>query len=167
MFKNSWLTFHFSLALIVRIIFTLVGIYLDSKATLLNDNGIIPPKYTDVDYQVFTDAANHVYNGQSPYERDTYRYTPILAILLLPNIFLTNTFGKFLFVIFDLLCGYLIYRINSINGHSTDLKSILFWFYNPITIAISSRGNAESVMACLVLAFIYFLRSDQFAIAGT
>ena len=166
MFKNPWLAFHFILALTIRLIFTSIGIYLDSQATRLNNNGIIPPKYTDIDYQVFTDAANHIYNGQSPYERDTYRYTPFLAIILQPNIFLTNSFGKFLFVTFDLLCGYLIYRINSINGHSSDLKSLLFWFYNPVTIAISSRGNAESVMACLVLAFIYFLRSGRFVMAG-
>ncbi|KAG6331947.1 hypothetical protein ID866_7144 [Astraeus odoratus] len=86
-------------------------------------------KYTDVDYRVFSDAARFLLKPNatqgnvgkgplmawlglqigSPYTRETYRYTPLLAVLLLPNGFLLS-FGKYLFAACDLVNGILIYR---------------------------------------------------------
>lgn len=36
---------------------------------------------TDIDYKVYTDAAFY----ESPYDRHTYRYSPILAYLMIFN----------------------------------------------------------------------------------
>ncbi len=44
--------------------------------------------------------------------------------------------------------------------------ALAFWFYNPITIAISSRGNSDSLIAFLVLIFIYFLKKENYALSG-
>lgn len=54
-------------------------------------------RYTDVDYFVFSDAATLMASGKSPYERLTYRYSPLIAFLLIPNSFLHRSWGKFLF----------------------------------------------------------------------
>ncbi|KAI0957940.1 hypothetical protein AcW1_006166 [Taiwanofungus camphoratus] len=84
-------------------------------------------KYTDVDYRVFSDAArfvlhpspgNHaqgplgrLMNIGDPYTRATYRYTPLLAVLLTPNEWLHPSFGKYLFAGCDLLAGVLMYKL--------------------------------------------------------
>lgn len=65
-------------------------------------------KYTDIDYFVYSDAAKYVMEGKTPYDRHTYRYTPILSYLMIPNWVLYENFGKFLFIIYDILGGILI-----------------------------------------------------------
>jgi len=47
----------------------------------------------------------------SPYTRETYRYTPLLASLVSPNDWLHPSFGKYLFALCDIVNGVLIYKL--------------------------------------------------------
>ncbi|CDO93703.1 unnamed protein product [Kluyveromyces dobzhanskii CBS 2104] len=146
-------------SLLLRIGFFCYGIYQDEHFDV---------KYTDIDYFVFHDGAGYVNNGQSPYLRDTYRYTPLLSWLLLPNYYFQWIhMGKVFFVLFDLLTGAMIIKLLQDSckpGKQIALASL--WLLNPIVITISTRGNAESVLCFLIMCALYFLKEDRFIISG-
>ena len=147
------------LAVILRMLFLIYGEWQD--ATML-------VKYTDIDYEVFTDAAKHVANGNSPYARLTYRYTPLLAWALLPNITLHKAFGKLFFILCDIIAGSLIHKILKTQGIS-DSNAVTYswvWLFNPMIITVSTRGNAESVLAVLVLSSLYFMLVKRFILSA-
>lgn len=136
---------HAALSLILHFFLILYGDFHDTE--LAGDG----PLYTDVDYRVVTDAAKHVLNHQSPYLRATYRYTPLLAYLLTPNLILHQHWGKVIFSICDVLVGVLIGVILP-KQHRV---YALCWFYNPMSAVIATRGSYESIVAVIVLALLY------------
>lgn len=69
---------------------------------------------TDVDYKVYTDAALY----DSPYERHTYRYSPVLAYVMGFNHSVNVTCGKIIFVLFDALAVYFLYQVLQQNNHN-------------------------------------------------
>ena len=85
-------------AVIVRLALILFGAWQDATLSV---------HYTDVDYVVFTDAARYMASGEPPYLRSTYRYTPLLAAVLLPNVYL-SIWGKLLFSAADVLVGWYV-----------------------------------------------------------
>ena len=62
--------------------------------------------YTDIDYKVYSDASEYMSRGESPYMRSTYRYTPILAGLLVPNWWWFPEYGKVLFSLADVVAAW-------------------------------------------------------------
>lgn len=134
---SSWLFGSASrmvaLSVALRAILLAYGIYHDAHS---------PLKYTDIDYFVFADAARYVYDKGSPYQRETYRYTPILAWLLVPTAWpCCFAWGKVLFALADVAAGWIMILILQGRGMSRkrSLKYTSIWLLNPMVLDASDR----------------------------
>lgn len=151
-----------SLSAIIHGLFLVYGVYQDSFSAL---------KYTDIDYYVFTDAARFLHRGQSPYQRDTYRYTPLLAWLVYPTAWggLWFSFGKVLFSVGDVVAGWLIYSIlTKHRGMPTEraLKYASVWMLNPMVVQISTRGSSEGLLGVIVTLLLWAVLERRIWLAG-
>ncbi|KAK4545481.1 hypothetical protein LTR36_002831 [Oleoguttula mirabilis] len=159
-FTRPWLVF--TSAILFRLALLVYGRWQDANS---------PVKYTDIDYLVFTDAARFVSWGRSPYERATYRYTPLLAWLLYPTTWggLWFEFGKVLFAAGDIATGWLIFKVLREHkgmevGRATKFASI--WLSNPMVANISTRGSSEGLIAVIVVALLWAVLQKRVILAG-
>ena len=136
-----------------------------------HDNNSGYAKFTDLDYFVFTDGAQYVLNGESPYNRITYRYTPIFAYIVIPNHLLHPMFGKLLFIFLDIIVIFLVrkmlhtqipYKYWVRYQNVLDLALSI----NPFVFVLSTRGSNDIVVGFIVLLCIYFLIKRYYVIAG-
>jgi len=152
----------FSAAVLLRAVFLVYGLFQDAFS---------PMKYTDIDYFVFTDAARFISRGRSPYARDTYRYTPLLAWLIYPTTWPGSwfSFGKVLFAIGDIVAGWMMFRIlRSYQNMSQEraLKFASIWLLNPMVATISTRGSSEGLLGVFVIALLWAVLAKRIPVAG-
>ncbi|CAG5178261.1 uncharacterized protein ALTATR162_LOCUS8612 [Alternaria atra] len=153
----------FTTSIILRAIFLIYGLWQDANS---------PMKYTDIDYYVFTDAARYISRGQSPYARDTYRYTPLLAWLIYPTVWsgqLWFSFGKILFAVGDVVTGWMMFRILKEYRKMSNERALKFasiWLLNPMVATISTRGSSEGLLGVFVTALLWSVLAKQRPLAG-
>lgn len=164
--RNVWTpSVIFSSAALLRVILLLYGLLQDAYS---------PVKYTDIDYLVFTDAARYVTRGFSPYDRETYRYTPLLAWILLPTSWQRIgwfSFGKVIFSIADMVAGWLVILVlRSPAGGSVSMERSLkfssLWLLNPMVATISTRGSSEGLLGVMVIALLWAITNRRVKLAG-
>jgi phosphatidylinositol glycan class M len=174
----------FTIAAALRAALLAYGLWQDANSAL---------KYTDIDYLVFTDAARAVARGGSPYARETYRYTPLLAWLLAPSIQLAESLGasgrpaaalaafsagKVLFAAADLVAGWLLLKIlrrtrttkavasSSVAEAFSPGAFAALWLWNPMVATISTRGSSEGLLGVLVAALLCAALEQRVLLAG-
>lgn len=152
----------FSSATALRVVLFFYGLWQDANS---------PMKYTDIDYYVFTDAARFTARGYSPYDRETYRYTPLLAWMLLPTTWSSTwfSFGKVLFAVGDIVAGWLIVlvlRHSAMMSLERALKFASIWLLNPMVATISTRGSSEGLLGVMVIALLWAVMQKKIILAG-
>ncbi|EJU05262.1 hypothetical protein DACRYDRAFT_98094 [Dacryopinax primogenitus] len=133
-----------------------------------------PLKYTDIDYHVFSDAARFVLHPEKsgfaggwlaerfglqlgdPYCRSTYRYTPLLALILTPNTLMHPAWGKAVFSLSNIMISLQLRSLLPL-GTSMNFVTIL-WALNPFPLNISTRGSSEALIGLAVISSLYFLQ---------
>ncbi|CAI4219297.1 unnamed protein product [Parascedosporium putredinis] len=129
-----------------------------------------------------------------PYDRETYRYTPLLAWFLLPTATWFFSFGKLVFAAADLLAGWLLARIliagdgGGGGGHppadagpgsasavtrrrapmdpARAYRFAAIWLLNPMVATISTRGSSEGLLGVLTAALLWAVYRRRFALAA-
>ena len=173
--KNLFHHHRYATSLAIRYLIIIITEY------LYYNHGVL---YTDIDYHVFSDGAKHVAKLESPYERETYRYTPILAALMVPNIKIWYPIGKFFLSTIDVGVGYLIELLlkyqnveiaeeKTFNDVIKDKKdeayygyASLFYLYNPLTVVICTRGSADCIITFLVLLSLIYLEKKNYYLSA-
>ena len=114
-------------------------------------------RYTDVDYDVLKDGARAMAQGGSPFQRATYRYSPMVAWPLLLDVKTGLPVAKVVFCVFDVLLGNAMGQLASERGASSHVR--LLWLFNPISIVLCTRGSWDAVSVYFVLKALLSKRS--------
>jgi hypothetical protein len=148
---------------LLRILLLLYGLYQDAHS---------PLKYTDIDYHVFTSAAQYASRGLSPYTRETYRYTPLLSFMLLPTTWSSSPLffhsGKLFFALCDIVAGWLLIVLLRGQGMSSARagKYASIWLLNPMVATISTRGSSEGILGVMTAGLMWAVVREKWAVAG-
>ena len=94
----------------------------------------------------------------SPYERATFRYTPLLPLLLSSTV-IHPLLGKLTLVCISLLVTPLL-----LASGAPFWPTHLLWTLNPFVLNITTRGSPESIIVVLVVMLLLCIRNSNQAL---
>lgn len=135
---------------------------------IAHDHYVDHIKFTDIDYKVFTNGSKALLEGDSPYRDTEFRYPPIVALIFTPNRIINENFGKLMLIIVDIISGRLLYMLNVCQGTSRAHSKLylILWLFNPLTLAISTRGSFEPIINLSILWSLWSLVGRNYFQAG-
>ena len=156
---------------LLNVALRVVTIYI---AHVVDSNSTNNVKFTDTDYDVFSDAAVHVANGNSPFARKTYRYTPLAAYICLVNPWVHPLACKFVFVAFDIFLACIMWDICELQLKKSQwtytTKTIACFvstlILNPLFFTMSCRGSNDQIIQALIFVSMYLLLRRWYILAG-
>jgi phosphatidylinositol glycan class M len=135
-----------------------------------------------VDYTVYRAAALNVYRAlaavftgtetetllpTSPYAVPTYRYSPLLALVLTP-IAALDVYGKLLFSAADAATGVVLASLlREMKLPAQYCSTVAFlWAVNPFSTIIATRGSSDAISNLLFLCVLLLLMRRRLVLAG-
>ena len=152
--------FYFFVVFVVRLMVVYTGCLIDDTPGYT--------KFTDSDYEMLSDAATHIINGGSPYERHTFRHAPMAAYICLVNNLIHPQAGKVLFCFFDVCLGVVFWQLVEVQKYSQPpevsskkcptIGYVTLMLFNPFIVGMSTRGCNDNITTLLVFLSIFFVQ---------
>ena len=152
---------------VLRVVLIYIGDMIDSTNPAV--------KFTDTDYDVFSDAAAHVAGNGSPFARKTYRYTPLAAYICVVNPWIHPLACKFIFVAFDILIACILWDLCELQLKTSTWKTFsdktisLFvssLILSPPFFLMSCRGSNDQIIQALVFISMYLVLCKRYILGG-
>ena len=103
-------------------------------------------RYTDVDYDVLKDGARAMMQGGSPFQRATYRYSPLVGVAAAVGYKDGATVAKLVFCLMDVLLGNAMGQLASQRGASSCFITVALQsdLYRSVHARVLGRGECLS-----------------------
>lgn len=113
---------------------------------------------------MFTDAAKYAWNGESPYNRETYRYTPLISYLFITNIYWFQFMRYFGLLMLALLLNR-IYYYHTLFDTDSKLGCVITIFLHPAIYVfhhVTFRGSIEYLVMVVYVEMMISLKKAQY-----
>lgn len=126
-------------------------------------------KYTDIDYMIIVDGASEMVRLGTPFDRTTYRYTPLLAALVIPAAVIANPLGKLVFIASDIGAAVYCYSVlcSYATAESARWMVSLCILFNPIVLNVSTRGNSDMLITFMCMYVLAKFNKEQYVAAAS